>query len=158
MVKNSLLLLGILLSLSSIPLVSAETKTEFIETGEKVEVKDPATKMFIHEVLQPWLTQDMADLYYKEYQAKKSVELEVPKPDNVRIWMKEVKSINSKYTHLITVYLPYEKVTLDGKKQMKTADTFTYAVNATQLPVCHDKNGFRNCVKLVDSYHKVISE
>lgn len=159
MVKKYLLLLGmLLLTFSSVSAVTAETKTEFIETGEEVEVKENAPKLFIFESLQPWLTQDASDLYFKKYNARKSVEMEGPKPENVKVWIKEVKSIERKYTHLITVFLPYEKVIVDGKKPMKTADRFTYAVNATQLPVCHGKDGFASCVKLIDSTHKVISK
>lgn len=159
MFKKYLVLTGLIIfTFSSVPAGKAETAMEFIETGEEVEVKESAPKIFIYETLDPWLTQDASDLYFKKYSARKSVEMEGPLPEDVRVWIKEVKSIDRKYTHLITVYLPHEKVSVDGKKPMKTADKFTYAVNATQLPVCHDKDGMKDCVKLVDSYHKVISK
>jgi hypothetical protein len=156
--KYSLLMGMIIFAFSAVPAIKAETTTEFIETGAEVEVMESAPKIFIYETLEPWLTQDASDLYFKRYKARKSVEMEGPLPENVRVWIKEVKSLNRKYTHLITVYLPREKVIVDGKMPMKTADRFTYAVNATQLPVCHDKDGLKDCVKLVDSYQKVISK
>ncbi|MBT2695708.1 hypothetical protein [Bacillus sp. ISL-55] len=159
MIKKYLLSIGLIIfAFSSVPAGNAETATEFIETGEEVEVKESGPKIFIYETLDPWLTQDASDLYFKKYNARKSVEMEGPMPENVRVWIKEVKSIDRKYTHLITIYLPHEKVIVDGKKPMKTADKFTYAVNATQLPVCHDQEGMKDCVKLVESYHKVISK
>jgi hypothetical protein len=34
-----------------------------------VEVKDQATKMFIYESLQTWMTHDMSDFYHKKYKA-----------------------------------------------------------------------------------------
>src|SRR3954465_4256776 len=98
----------------SIMLLPIQAKAEFIETGEEVEVKEYAPKMFIYEALQPWLTQDASDIYFKKYQARKSVEMEGPKPENVRIWIKDTKPGDGNYTHVITVLLPYENVILDG--------------------------------------------
>lgn len=162
MIKRYLLIIGFFLfSFSCVQSAKAEAvpkAIEYIETGEEVEVKDFSPKMFIYDALQLWLTLDSSDLYFKQYQAKRSVEMEGLKPENVRIWIKDIKSKDRNYTHLVTVLLPYENVIVDGKKQMKTVDKFTYAVNANQLTVCQRSDGLRDCVKLINSYHKVIAK
>lgn len=148
--KKSLLIFAILFLFNTGNVVA-----ESIKTGEEVEVKEYAPKLFIYDTLRMWLTLDSSVLYKKEYQAK-SVEWEGPKPENIRIWIKDINSKDSKYTHIITVLLPYENVVIGGEKQIKATDKFIYAVDANLLPVCHDSNGMGNCVKLINSYHKVI--
>jgi hypothetical protein len=130
---------------------------EIIETGKEVEIKEYAPKMFIYEALHPWVGFDTSDFYLKKYHARKSVEMEGPKRENIRIWIKIIKSGETNFTHVITIFLPYEKVMIDGKKQMKAADRLTYAVNANQLAFCpnSDPNN-KKSIKLIRYYHKAI--
>ncbi len=132
--------------------------SEFVETGKEVEVKDQATKMFIYESLQTWMTHDISDFYHKKYKAN-SVQWGGPKPEEIRIWIKGVKPTpeNRKgYTHLIRVFLPYENVIVDDKREIKAADTFVYAVNAGLLSLCPESGKSEKEIKLINSYHKVL--
>jgi hypothetical protein len=51
--------------------------------------------------------------------------------------------------------LPYEKVIIDDKKEIKAADTFIYAINADLLSLCPESGKSEKKIKLIDSYHKV---
>ncbi|WP_059170746.1 hypothetical protein [Bacillus sp. FJAT-27445] len=171
-ITQSLILSGLLLfavhseeaSQRANEIFSKETVTELkftdeiIEKGTEIEVKEHATKMFIYALLNPWLVHDASDVYFKQYKAKKSVELDGPRPENIRLWIKDIKTGDRKYTHIITVLLPYESVTIDGTKKLKASDRIIYAVNANQLSFCHGSEGRRNCVKLLHSYHKAIND
>ena len=59
--------------------------------------------------------------------------MEGPKPENVRIWIKDTKTGDRNYTHAITVLLPYENVIVDSKKQMKATNRLIYAVDAANF-------------------------
>ena len=131
--------------------------SEFFETGKEVEVKDQATKMFIYESLQTWMTHDISDFYHKKYKAE-SIQWEGPKPEKIRIWIKEVKPSpgnRTTYTHVIRVFLPYENVIVNDKKEIKSADTFIYAVNAGLLSLCPESGKSEKEIKLINNFHKV---
>ena len=53
------------------------------------------------------------------------------------------------------LFLPYEKVIIDDKKEIKAADTFIYAINADLLSLCPESGKSEKEIKLIDSYHKV---
>lgn len=130
--------------------------SEFVETGKEVEVKDQAAKMYIYESIGTWMTHDISDFYHKKYKAK-SIQWDGPRPEKIRIWIKEVKpSLGDKtYTHVIRVFLPYENVIVNDKKEIKAADTFIYAVNAGLLSLCPESGKSEKEIKLINSYHKV---
>lgn len=134
--------------------------TELMETEKEVEVTDEATKTFIYQSLDPWITLHVSDMYKQKYQTKHSIGWTGPKPEKIRIWMKEVKPGlgEQTYTHVVRVYLPFDEVTLDNNVKMVTADTFIYAVNATQLSACPDGRKLNSQVKLIKWYHKVLSQ
>ncbi|MFD0769010.1 hypothetical protein ACFQZ1_08890 [Bacillus sp. CGMCC 1.60114] len=131
--------------------------SNFIETGKEVEVKEYAPKMFIYQSLHVWMTHDVSEYYHKKYNAKKSVGWEGPNPDKIRIWIKEIKpgSVDRTHTYIVRVFLPYEKVIIDNKKEIKAADTFIYAINANLFSLCPESGKSEKEIKLINSYHKV---
>ena len=137
-------------------IVGNASASELIETGKEVEVKEYAPKMFIYQALHTWMTHDVSDYYHKKYNAK-SVEWEGPKPEKIRIWIKDIKpnSGDRTHTHVVRVFLPYEKVIIDDKREIKAADTFIYAINADLLSLCPESGKSEKEIKLIDSYHKV---
>lgn len=48
-----------------------------------------------------------------------------------------------------------DELIINDKKKIKTADTFTYAVNARLLSMCPESGKSGNEFKLINSYHKV---
>ncbi|WP_316572062.1 hypothetical protein [Neobacillus sp. YIM B06451] len=136
-------------------IVGNASASELIETGKEVEVKEFASKTFIYQVLHTWMVHDASDYYIKKYKAK-SVGWEGPKLEKIRIWIKDIKpSTDRTYTHVVRVFLPYEKVIIDDKKEIKAADTFIYAINANFLPFCPESGKSEKEIKLINSYHKV---
>lgn len=129
---------------------------DIIETGSETEVKDQAVKMYIYESLETWISQDVSDFYLKKYKAN-SIGWEGPKPENIRIWIKEVKAGfgNQTYTHVIRVYLPLDHVKINEKKEIQTADTYIYAVHARLLSLCPESGKTEKEFRLINSYHKV---
>lgn len=138
-------------------IVGSASASELIETGKEVEVKDYAPKMFIYQTLHVWMRHDVSEYYRKKYDAKKSVEWKGPNPEKIRIWIKDIKrgSDDRIHTHIVRVFLPYEKVIIDGKKEIKAADTFIYAINADMLSLCPESGKSEKEIKLIESYHKV---
>ena len=148
---------GLMLGMLFFFMTGSGTSAEFFETGEEIEVKDQATKMFIYESLNTWMTHDISDFYHEKYKAN-SIEWEGPKPENIRIWIKEVKHTpynRTPYTHVIRVFLPYENVIVDKKQDINSADTYIYAVNAHLLSSCPESGKSEKEIKLIDTYHKV---
>lgn len=137
-------------------IVGDASASEFIETGKEVEVKDQAAKMYIYESLETWMTHDVSDFYHKKYKAE-SIQWGGPKPEKIRIWIKEVKPGfgDRTYTHVIRVFLPYENVIINETKQIKAADTFIYAVNANLLSLCPESGKSEKEIKLINTFHKV---
>lgn len=131
------------------------------ETGKEVEIKDQATKMFIYGTLEPWVVMHASDIYQKEYHAR-SVSREGPKPENIRIWIQPLESGVDKssdgieYTHIIRISLPYEKVIINDKKEIKAVDTLVYAVNPFILTACFETGKSEKQFKLISSNHKVL--
>lgn len=130
--------------------------SELMEKEKGVEVKDQATKMFIYDSLATWMTHDISDFYLRKYNAE-SIQWEGPRPERIRIWIKEVSPgiENSSYTHILRVFMPYEKVLINNKEEIKAADTYIYAVNAIMLSQCPDSGKSVKEIKLIKSYHKV---
>lgn len=137
-------------------IVGNASASKFIDTGKEVEVKECAPKMFIYQALHTWMIHDISDYYHKKYNAK-SVGWEGPKPEKIRIWIKDIKpsSVDGTHTHIVRVFLPYEKVMIDDKMEMKAADTFIYEINANLLSLCPESGKSEKEIKLINSYHKV---
>ncbi|MGA5690667.1 hypothetical protein [Cytobacillus pseudoceanisediminis] len=135
--------------------------TVISEKGKEVEIKDQATKMFIYGTLESWVIMHASDIYRKEYNAK-TVLREGPKPENIRIWIQPMKKVSKEtsdgieYTHLIRVTLPYEKVVIDDKKEIKAVDTLVYAVNPFILTACFETGKSEKQFKLLSSHHEVL--
>ncbi|NRD79925.1 hypothetical protein HPT25_21555 [Bacillus sp. BRMEA1] len=138
-------------------IVGNASASGFIELGKEEEVKEYAPKMFIYEALRTWMIHDVSDYYEKKYEAK-SVGFFGPKPEKIRIWIKDIKPNSSDriHTHIVRVYLPYEKVIINDKKEMKAADTFIYAINANLLSSCPESGKSEKEIKLIHSYHKTV--
>ena len=136
-------------------IVENASASELIETGKEVEVKEFAPKMFIYQSVHTWILHDVSDYYQKKYKAK-SVEWEGPKPEKIRIWISAIKpnSGDGTHTHVVRVFLPYEKVMIDDKKEIKAADTFIYAIDANLFSLCHESGKSEKEIKLIKSYHK----
>ncbi|WP_286228508.1 hypothetical protein [Neobacillus mesonae] len=130
-------------------------------TGKEVEIKDQVTKMFIYGTLETWIVMHASDIYRKEYRAT-SVLREGPKPENIRIWIQPMKKVSKEssdgieYTHLIRITLPYEKVVIDNKKEIKAVDTLVYAVNPFILTACFETGKSEKQFKLINSHHEVL--
>lgn len=124
--------------------------------GEKYEVKDQATKMFIYDTMQVWVRHSLNDYYHHKYNAN-SISWGELKPEGIRIWIKRLKSAENDqmYTHLIKISLHYDKLIINGKRELKTEDTFTYAVNADLLSLCPESGKSEKELKLINSNHKV---
>jgi hypothetical protein len=124
--------------------------------GEKYEVKDQATKMFIFDTMQVWMHHSLVDYYHNKYQAD-SINWGQPKPEGIRIWIRQLgPSENGRiHTHLIQISLLHDELIINGKKKIKTEDTFTYAVNARLLSLCPESGKSEKEFKLINSYHKV---
>ncbi|RYI27594.1 hypothetical protein EVU96_17610 [Bacillus infantis] len=150
--KVMLLVMGFVL------LTGHVSASEILETGEEAEVKDQAAKTFIYESLRVWLDQDISRLYHKKYKAD-SVEWIGPEREKVRIWIREVKSNPGPagYTHVIRIFLPYENVIVNNSKEVKSADTVIYAVNARFLSLCPESGKSEKEIKLLRTFHKVLS-
>jgi hypothetical protein len=133
--------------------------SEMIKTGEEVEIKDGAAKSFIYESLRVWMDQDISKLYHRKYNAD-SVEWKGPEREKVRIWIREVKSNPGPagYTHVIRIFLPYENVIVNNRKEVKSADTVIYAVNARFLSLCPESGKSEKEIKLLRTVHKVLSD
>jgi hypothetical protein len=153
---NALKKVALMLAMVIFFIVGNASASDFIETGKEVEVKDQAAKMYIYESLETWMTHDVSDFYHKKYKAE-SIQWDGPNPEKIRIWIKEVKpgSGDRPYTHVIRVFLPFEKVIINDKKGIKSADTFIYAVNAGMLSLCPESGKSEKEIKLINSYHKV---
>jgi hypothetical protein len=136
--------------------VGSNASAQIIETGKEIEVKDQATKTFIYEILNQYISLNTEQFYRKKHSAVQSIGWEGPDPKKVRVWIKEAKSIPGKthYTHVVRVFVPYEKVTIDNKTEMKTADMFIYAIDANLFSHCSESGKTENQVKLIKHYHK----
>jgi hypothetical protein len=124
--------------------------------GEKYEVKDQATKMFIFDTMQVWMHHSLVDYYHNKYQAD-SINWGEPKPERIRIWIRQLgpSEYDRIHTHLIKISLQRDALIINGKKKIKTEDTFTYAVNARLLSLCPESGKSEKEFKLINSYHKV---
>ncbi|WHX98050.1 hypothetical protein [Neobacillus sp. DY30] len=124
--------------------------------GEKYEVKDQATKMFIYDTMQVWVHHSLVDYYHNKYQAD-SISLGELKPEGIRIWIKQLGPSENEgiYTHLIKISLQRDELIINNKKKIKTEDTFSYAVNANLLSLCPESGKSEKEFKLINSYHKV---
>jgi len=122
--------------------------------GERYEVKDQATKMFIYDTMQVWMHHSLVDYYHNKYHAD-SISWGELKPEGIHIWIKQLKQNDRMYTHLIKISLQYDKLTINNKKEINTKDTFTYAVNAHLFSLCPESGKTEKELKLINSYHKV---
>ncbi|WML56563.1 hypothetical protein [Neobacillus sp. PS2-9] len=124
--------------------------------GEKYEVKDQATKMFIYDTMQVWMRHSLVDYYHNKYHAD-SIRWGELKPEGIHVWIKQLKPNENHrtYTHHIKISLQYDKLIINDKKEIKTKDTFTYAVNADLLSLCSESGKSEKELKLINSYHKV---
>lgn len=124
--------------------------------GERYEVKDQATKMFIYDTMQVWMHHSLVDYYHHKYHAH-SINWGGPKPEGIRIWIKQLepRENDGNYSHLIKISLQYDELIINDKKKIKTEDTFTYAVNARLLSLCPESGKSEKELKLIDSNHKV---
>lgn len=124
--------------------------------GERYEVKDQATKMFIYDTMQVWMRHSLDDYYHNKYHAD-SISWGELKPEGIHVWIKQLKPTENDrmYTHLIKISLQYDKLIINDKKEIKTKDTFTYAVNAHLLSLCPESGKSEKELKLINSYHKV---
>ncbi|MEK5063681.1 hypothetical protein [Cytobacillus sp. FSL R5-0596] len=155
---NKIVLLLVMIFIFDSGNVSA---ADISETGKEVEVRDQATKMFIYGTLEEWVIMHASNIYQEEYNAK-SVLREGPKPENIRIWIQPAKKVSKEpsdgieYTHLIKITLPYEKVVIDNKKEIKAVDTLVYAVNPFILTACFETGKSEKQFKLINSHHEVL--
>jgi hypothetical protein len=123
---------------------------------ESYEVKDQATKMFIYDTMQVWLRHSLNDYYHNKYHAD-SISWGQLKPEGIHVWIKqhEPTETGRTYTHLIKISLEYDKLMINDKKEIKTKDTFTYAVNADLLSLCPESGKSEKELKLMNSTHTV---
>lgn len=62
--------------------------------------------------------------------------------ENIRIWIQEAKPNpgEASYTHIVKVYIPYEKIIINDKKEIKTADTFVFAIDGDMFSLCSESH------------------
>jgi hypothetical protein len=53
--------------------------------GERCEVKDQATKMFIYDTMQVWMSHSLIDYYHNKYHAD-SISWGELKPEGIHVW------------------------------------------------------------------------
>ncbi len=138
---------------------SGSATAEIVETGKEVELKGTASKSFIYQALQPWIGHDASNIYFQKYKAK-DVMMEGPRMQDIRVWIKEVKTTpnSTRYTHIIRFNIPYVRVVLDEKKELKAVDTLIYGVNMDNFTNYSNPDLISKSVKLFDFYHKNITE
>jgi hypothetical protein len=124
--------------------------------GERYEVKDQATKMFIYDTMQVWMRHSLEDYYHNKYHAD-SISWGELKPEGIRIWIRQLgpNENDGTYTHLIKISLQRDELIINDKKKIKTKDTITYAVNADLLSLCPESGKSEKELKLINSDHKV---
>jgi hypothetical protein len=136
--------------------VGSGASAEVAGEGEVIEIKDKTTKTFMYQILSfPYIHHVASDFYHKKYNAE-SIGWGGLESENIRIWIQEVKPTpgEDSYSHIIKVYIPYEKIIINNKKEIKTADTFVFAINGDMFSLCSESGKTEKQVKLIKHYHK----
>jgi hypothetical protein len=112
--------------------------------------------MFIYNTMQVWMRHSLVDYYHNKYHAD-SISWGELKPEGIHVWIKQLEPTENDrtYTHHIKISLQYDKLIINDKKEIKTKDTFNYAVNADLLSLCPESGKSEKELKLINSYHKV---
>jgi hypothetical protein len=135
--------------------ISSNAYAQIIETGKEVEVKNQAAKTFIYQIFERYVSDNTAQYYHKKYKAK-SIGWSGPDPKKVHVWIKEAKQFpgDTRYTHVIRVFVPYEQVTIDNKPPMNVGHTFIYAVNGYLFSDSPVPGKPETRIKLMKHYYK----
>lgn len=136
--------------------LGSDASAEVIGEGKVVEIKDKTTKTFMYQILSiPYIHHIASDFYHKKYNAE-SIGWGELESENIRIWIQEAKPTPGEagYTHIVKVYIPYEKIIINGKKEIKTADTFVFAIDGDMFSLCSESGKTLEQVKLINHYHK----
>jgi hypothetical protein len=136
--------------------VGSSASAEVTGEGKVVEIKDKATKTFMYQILSmPYIHHITSDFYHKKYNAD-SIGWGKLEAENIRIWIQEAKPTpgEASYTHIVKVYIPNEKIIINNKKEIKSADTFVFAIDGDMFSLCSESGKTENQVKLLKHYHK----
>ncbi|WP_066061392.1 hypothetical protein [Neobacillus soli] len=149
--KKILLMLAIALFF-----VGSSASAEVAGEGKVVEIKDKTTKTFMYQILsRPYIHHIASNFYHKKYNAK-SIGWGEVKSENIRIWIQEAKPAQGEasYTHIVKIYIPYEKIVINDKKEINTADTYVFAIDGDMFSLCSESGKTENQVKLLKHHHK----
>lgn|SRR5690606_21188642 len=122
--------------------VGSGASAEVAGEGEVIEIKDKTTKTFMYQILSmPYIHHVASDFYHKKYNAE-SIGWGGLESENIRIWIQEAKPNpgEASYTHIVKVYIPYEKIIINDKKEIKTADTFVFAIDGDMFSLCSESH------------------
>jgi hypothetical protein len=153
---TTLLIFGMSGSASAGGSVPKNPSVEVAGTGKVIEIKDQATKTFMYQILSnPYILHIASDFYHKKYNAK-SIGWGELESEKIRIWIQEAKptSGEASYTHIVKVYIPNEKIIINDKKEIKTSDTYVFAIEGDLFSLCSESGKTEEQVKLISHIHK----